>query len=151
MPPPNHTSTLTLIYSPPTKRIIFALGVAHSHALLPEDLFIRFIHFLTEDLALLDFGDTLLSSDYLRIYILFRDLRRWVDGPSGPSWEMIREAEKAAPEKTWRAPALHARWKYDIRPGGKRGPVRFRRTDWEWREMGDEYDDYWVEDVSDQV
>ncbi|EHL01525.1 hypothetical protein M7I_2406 [Glarea lozoyensis 74030] len=119
---PTHATLKAQLYTESTLKMVFKLGVAHSHGILPEDLFKRWIDFLVEDLALLDFGDTMLSADYQRIDVLFKDLRKWVDGPKGPSGEMVREAERAAPKKVWRAPALHATWKYEVRPGGKRGP-----------------------------
>lgn len=35
-----------------------------------------------------------MEKEYREIDILLRELRRWVDGPQGPSWEMVEDAER---------------------------------------------------------
>ena len=54
----------------------------------------------------------------------------------------------AAPVKNWQPPTMHDIWKYEVRA---KGPLKYRRKDYsEWNEYNEEYDDYWVFDVSDK-
>ncbi|CAG8951078.1 hypothetical protein HYFRA_00006476 [Hymenoscyphus fraxineus] len=119
-----HESVKSTIFSESGARLAFKLGVAHAHQLLPKHLLDRWIKFLAEDLASIHFGDILLEANYQDINIMLRELRRFVDGPKGPSSEQIEDAERAAPNpKDWKPPfpekADFDVWKFEVRQGTK--------------------------------
>jgi hypothetical protein len=114
---PSHSDIKNLCFSTEMEALAFKMGVAHSYGLLDEEILKRWYYYLSTEMPLIHFGDTLLSSEYKDIGMFLMKMEKLIaeGGEAGLTKEMVESAEKGKGKRLERNDLVRCGLMVDVR------------------------------------